>query len=169
MSVTREHVRMNDVKRLFPMECFGNRQRGAIEQPAAYRLFACVAQRQAAREIHGNTVDYILLGRPPIRFGKRRTELLHHRRHADAGDDRHIVSLCAQSLRLLMNIEAIRRMIRLPMNHHQDPHAGHLPSKENARSSVRHPAKKLSFLNLPFSSIVLQETEALLVPVWGLV
>ena len=106
MSVTREHVRMNDVKRLFPMERFGNRQRGAIEQPAAYRLFACVAQRQAAWEIHGNAVDYILLGRSPIRFGKRRTEFLHHRHHADAGDDRHIVPLRTQGFRLLMNIEA---------------------------------------------------------------
>ena len=132
-----EHVRVKEIKRLLCVQRFGNRQRRAVHRPSAEPSFARVAQRQAARKIHGNAVDDRFLRRSPVRLIQRGAERLHHRHRADAGDHRHVMPLCPQRLRLLMHIKAIRRIIRQPVNHHQYPHAAtSSPSVSFADSSL---------------------------------
>ena len=118
-----EHVRVNDIKRLFIVQFSGNRQRRAIHRIAAQQLFARIAQRQAARKIHGNAVDDVRFRRPLVRLGQRGAKPFHHRHRAYTGDDRHVMPLFPQSFRLLVHIKAVWRIIRQAMNHHQNPHS----------------------------------------------
>ena len=120
MAVAGQHVRMHDVKGFFPVQPFGDRQRGPGQQPAAYILFARIAQRQAARIVHLDAVHNGLLGRPRVHLRQRGAQLLHHRQNAHHGNDHDLMPPRFQRLGLLVHIEAVRRVVRLPVNHHQN-------------------------------------------------
>ena len=120
VSVARKHVRMHDIKGFFLVQPLCNRQRRSSQQPAAEVLFALVAQRQAARIIDLGAVDHSVLRRSRVNLVELRAKPFHHRQHAHAGDDHNLVAARHQRLRLLVHIEAIGRIVRLPVDHHQN-------------------------------------------------
>ena len=120
MAVAREHVRMHDVKGLLPVQPYRDRERGKRQVPPADQPLAGVAQRQRAGIVDGNAVHLGLLRRAARDLGLRRAQHVHHRRHAHARDDHDLVPARAQRPGLLVHIKAIGRIVRLPVNHHQD-------------------------------------------------
>ena len=120
VSVARKHVRVDNVKGLFPVQALCRRQRRHRKQPSAQQLFARVAQRQMPRIIDLHALDDIRLRRARGDRRLPRPKFFHQRHHAHGGYHHDLMAAGHERLRLLMDIKAIGGIVRLTVDHHQN-------------------------------------------------